>query len=248
MIGSAILLTLITGRSSEIFHSPFQPYHLLAGSSVIVGLKLLCWTSGLLTIINIFPALPFDSGYALVSLLTPVFGRVAAIHTVTKCMLYASVGLILLAILVSGNEQGYPPTWLTLILFSGFLFFQSVNFAAGLSQNDETPVWFSSDFDQPKAQTPTRYTTTPLQGHSPFANIRPDAADVRSPHWIDDIINAETGSKQAVEDEVEVDDETRLDTVLERVNQVGIDGISPADREFLHRTSRQFRNRNQSAP
>jgi hypothetical protein len=46
--------------------------------------------------------------------------------------------------------------------------------------------------------------------------------------------------------EMEAEEERRVDEVLIRVKEFGIDGLSPEERSLLHRVSARYRNRLQS--
>ncbi len=92
----------------EIFSSPLQPNNLLYGSSWIIALKLVAWWNGLL-LINIFPALPLDRQY-LGRCVNSVFDRQTAIRIVTRCMLWLSVGLVLMLFFMRFEETTVVPS------------------------------------------------------------------------------------------------------------------------------------------
>jgi stage IV sporulation protein FB len=122
------------------------------------------------------------------------------------------------------------PKWLPLILLAIFYFFSSQQDVQKVEDQDQEDDLFGYDFSQ---------GFTSLE--RPQGSGRP-----RQPGPMRRWLQQRQEMKERRLRELEAEEERRVDDVLIRVKEVGIDALSPEDRSLLHRVAARYRNRLQS--
>jgi stage IV sporulation protein FB len=141
-----------------------------------------------------------------------------------------SLMLCLLAVVLRDPNLRLVPTWLPLALLALFLFFSSQQEVQTIEEDDQEDDLFGYDFSQG------------------FSSLEPPQLGPRSRQrgpmrrWL----QQRQEMKERRLREIEAEEERRVDDVLIRVKEVGIDGLSPEDRSLLHRVSARYRDRLQS--
>jgi stage IV sporulation protein FB len=229
-IGPALLIHGVT--LGEMLFDPLGPEKMLNGSLGLTTAKIAFWLNWLLLLINLAPAPAVDGGRALRSVLWPVMGYRGAIRTVSRSGMLVALLLCLMAILVHDPVSSLRtmPKWLPLILLAIFYFFSSQQDVQKVEDQDQEDDLFGYDFSQ---------GFTSLE--RPQGSGRP-----RQPGPMRRWLQQRQEMKERRLRELEAEEERRVDDVLIRVKEVGIDALSPEDRSLLHRVAARYRNRLQS--
>ncbi len=214
-----------------LFH-PFAPRDILSGSPLLVGLKLTLWINWLLLLLNLIPAFPFDGGRAVRAALMIMHPRSepqrAAWAAARVAKLTAFI-LVVLAILSYGTNPGYPvQTWFALMLLAIFVFFSAKKEEMISHQAASDEALFGYDFS-------AGYTS--LEQSGPKCSTKPAAGPLI--RWW----KRRRELREQRQREIEAMEDGRVDEILARVHETGLDSLSVEDRELLHRVSARYRSR-----
>jgi stage IV sporulation protein FB len=192
-------------------------------------LKLTFWSNWVLFLVNILPALPLDGGRALCCGLRPVLSDVKATAAVARGGLIVTViGLSIWSWLSQNpNETPLVPIWLPLSLLIIYLVFTARNEMARLDDDDRDGDLLGYDFSQ-------GYTSLERGGESPRR---------REPNVVQKWLERRREEKRRRAREIEQEEERRVDEILARVKDIGLEALSPDERALLHRVSERYRNR-----
>ena len=186
-------------------------------------LRLAFWINWVLMLLNLLPAFPLDGGRALRALLWDKFGFRTAVQLVARAAKTTAVLLFVVAWLV---HEPYPHTPLPLAILGIFLYFAAKQETERLTDNDAGDPLFQYDFSQ-------GYTSL-----EPSAPTRaPEPGPLR--RWLD----RRREERELRRQQIEQDEERRVDEVLARLHDQGRDALSPDDRALLDRVSARYRNR-----
>ena len=180
----------------------------------LVGLRLACWINCLL-LLNLFPAYPLDGGHALAAVLRPVFGPRAAVMIVGSSAMLAAVGLLIMALVLPQDTRPVP-SWLPLSLFAIFLFF---------SGKRQIELWRPAESDE---------TLLGYDFSEGYTSLERSCEPATSPsaglltRWIEQR-RVQRRLRMA---QLEAEEERRVDDVLARLGEVGIDALSHDERCF----------------
>jgi Zn-dependent protease len=224
----AIPLVAAGVNLGDIVLSPLDPRNMLEGSTWLVGLKLACWVNCLL-LLNLFPAYPLDGGHALAAVLRPVFGGRAAVLIVGSSAMLAAVALLIMALVLPQDTRPVP-SWLPLSLFAIFLFFSGKRQIEMWRPAEPEDTLLGYDFSE--GYTSLERSCTP--------------ASVPTAGLLSRWFAQRRAERQRRTAQLEAEEERRVDDVLARLNEVGIDALSPAERSLLDRVSKRYRSRLQS--
>ena len=219
------------------FRQPGEP------QSIITVLKLVFWVNWSLIVVNLIPCFPFDGGRALNALtafLWPELGPSQAFAAI--CRLGKVVALFLLVVAwiqfkPTAMDDPQPPAWLTLTLLSIYIFFNSRREELQQSETEqEEETVFGYDFSQ-------GYTS--LERSLVEEDEQPP---VKAPQqsvfgrWLERRRETQRERERAQE----VEDERRVDEVLDRLHKHGMRSLSAEDRTLLERVSQRYRGRQNS--
>jgi stage IV sporulation protein FB len=226
---AALLLTQTNGALIGLLH-PLHPENLTEGSMWLVGLKLTFWINWLLLLVNLIPAFPFDGGRALRAVLAAQWshaGRRHASVVVARLAQVAAVGLLIVAWLVRGEEPaGVTPAWFALVLLAICLFFSASYEQERYDDDPEDDELFGYDFSQ-------GYTSLERTDDPPQSKPGPVS------QWIEQRRQAKLRRQREIEEE----EERRVDEILVRLHEHGLESLSRDDRELLERVSTRYRKR-----
>jgi Zn-dependent protease len=231
VLGPALLVANIS--LGDILLAPLHPGGtlLLSGSMWLVALKMLFWFNWLLFGVNLIPAVPLDMGRAARGLLWPVLGSRGTARAMARTGLLIALILVLIGLLVPDKpDLRLIPTWLPLLLLAIYVAFSARQDMQVAEDQDTDDDLFGYDFSE-------GYTS--LEESSPRLRHWP-AGPLR--RWL----RQRRELKQRRIRDIEADEERRFDEVLIRINQQGMDSLTPEERELLHRVSARYRNRSQS--
>jgi Zn-dependent protease len=208
----------------DVLLSPLDPQNLFEGPAWVIGLRLACWINCLL-LLNLFPAYPLDGGHALCAILRPTFGPRAAVLIVGTSAMLAAVGLLIMALVLPQDARAVP-SWLPLSLFAIFLFFSGKRQIETWRPAETEDTLLGYDFSE-------GYTSLERSSQLPQ----------RSAGLLSRWIEQRRAQRERRLVEMEAEEERRVDEVLIRLNEVGIDALSSAERALLERVSKRYRTR-----
>ena len=219
-------LLIAAGENVLGLFVPLVPQGLTEGHTLLVVLKLIFWINWLLLLVNLLPAFPFDGGYALRAVLSMQLDYRSSVLWVSRVAMVASVGIAILAFLMRDvNATELIPTWVPLILFAVFLWFGAQQEEARLEEL-EGDEFFGYDFSQ-------GYTS--LERDAKNRKPRPNL--IR--RWLDERREA----RQRRQAEIEREEEAQMDSILARLHETGLQGLTPHERAILDRVSQRLRNK-----
>lgn len=165
------------------------------------------WINWLLFIVNLIPAHPFDGGRILQAALTSVLGRQRAWLATNILAKVAAVALVIVACFIQNpsNEQMIKG-WFALVMVAVLLFFSGLPEPEKPERKPDEDDLFGYDFSQ-------GYTSLERSAES----IEEDEASPIG-QWLEQ--RRETRKQREVE--IEADEEQRLDEVLARLHEGGI--------------------------
>ncbi len=226
---TAPMLALADVDLKDFLLSPLDPQNLLVGDKAwLIALRLTCWINCLL-LLNLFPAYPLDAGHALAAVLKPIFGARPAVLIVASSAMLLSAGLVLMACFLPADTR-LIPTWLELCLFAIFLYFH----ARAQIENQRSPAveddLLGYDFSEGYTSLERTFDEHSQRQPTIFAQ------------WL--AKKRETRRRRLAQ--LEADEERQVDHVLARLNEVGMQAISPQERSLLNRVSKRYRDRQRS--
>ncbi len=214
---------------------PLAPENLVEGTLTQQIFKLCFWINWVLLLLNLLPAFPFDGGRALRAALSALRPDVAPGHAafiVANLAKVAAVGLLALAWLLRHDTSNPSlPLWFSLMLLAIFLFFSAKQEEDRSQEPDEENDLFGYDFSQ-------GFTSLEKGG----AEAKASSGPVR--RWIERRRRVRAQRQR----QIEAEEERRVDDILARLHDQGINEISEDDRSLLKRVSARYRQRNSEQP
>jgi Zn-dependent protease len=230
---------------------PLQPDGLPLGSRLSVGTLagLAFWINWTLFVINLFPAFPFDGGRILrasVRLTRPQVGSEIAEFLVARLARLAAFGLAVTAVFVLDEPATTPVApWFALSVLAGTVLFTGLSHERRARSAIAAAPWLAT-----------------LHASPPRPALRTRAAEDREipsdeflesdgEPWVDDdelrTTVRETEREIARLDDPsrrrEQDDERRVDEILAKLHEVGLEKLTLEERGILERASARYRQR-----
>jgi len=220
------------GDLTGLLH-PLEPTGLTFELTGIAFVKLAFWVNWVLAILNLLPAFPFDGGRILraaILMRWPDLGRRGAAVIVSSAAKVAALAMIVLAVLVfEANEpQLLLPTRYALILLGIFLFFSAKRHDRREEDEErENDLLYGYDLTQDLDDLEHDLEETPDLRTGPLSRWLEKRRDQRAQR----------------QTEIEQEEERRVDAVLARLHEHGMQSLSPEDRALLERVSARYRSR-----
>lgn len=221
----AMPVLLLAGSSELLSLNPLRPPYVAPGFPWQLVVAMTFWINWTLLLMNLLPAFPLDGGRALRAILWPMAGYRRAVLQVSWVARLTGVALCIIGWLL---YDAYPFAWIPLALLGVFLFFSAKQEAERLQQREAEEGSFGYDFSQ-------GYTSLERAFEAP--RKQPGPGPVR--RWLEQRRRA----RQERQREIEEEEDRRVDDVLVRLHQHGLEGLSPEDRALLDRVSARYRNR-----
>jgi stage IV sporulation protein FB len=236
------------------------------GGVLLTGLQLVYTINWLLCLINLAPSLMFDGGRALRGALLwnwPGLGVIQAERWVASATRLLSATLLLLVMLSWQWGWAIDVYLVPLALFSVFLFFSS-EIQPSRDMAPESARWTDDHAASAISATLRTLKETGASHSSPPAPPSPSSAANRPPEdwansppsfWQPILPNSEHSSPPAREKEplfshfsgnsaeAEAADDIRMDKLLIRVHEEGMDCLSSEEHAFLQKVSARYRER-----
>ena len=201
-----------------------------------IGLRLGVWINWMLLLVNMIPMFPSDAGRTLCAVLT-AFGNtnddrhhlelVSRLGIVIKIVLLGAATAIFL-----GHDGGLTnpdvPVWFVMALGTIFLIFCARVEESNLEYDDMDDEFFGYDFSQ-------GYTSLERTAHAPPPP--PKAGFLAK--WIE----RRRITRLKRRERREADEDRRMDEILARLHETGMDNLSSEERTILKRVSARYRSR-----
>ncbi len=235
LVSATLLVNLDLAKVSELV-DPLRPIPLF-DSNEIGFLRIFAWVNFQVFILNCLPAYPFDGSRLLRLAIVARARQIAAYRLETAVMAGATVIGIALIVLAwfSRNYNPGPlqPTWallagggIALIFASRCEFFRRmaehqrshVTPLPALDAIDELNAFYSDDCESFEFE----------EDHSESVS-----------QWL----RQKQEERHLVQQEMELEENRRVDSILEKLHREGQDSLSEEERSILHRASDRLRNR-----
>ncbi|MFV1964200.1 MAG: site-2 protease family protein [Pirellulaceae bacterium] len=231
-VGCGILFLFLPDvHISDLIH-PFAPRGLAEGDWGIRIAKLAFWINWCLLLLNLLPVFPFDGGRALRAALLVLQPQRDVRHSsmlVAALAKVSAVAILVLALLVWNIEtNGRVPIWFPLVLLAIFLWFSAKQEEERPQEPESEESPFGYDFSE-------GYTSLDRNAERPS----------REAGFLTRWLMHRGQARRRRQQDVEADEEQRVDEVLARLHQHGIDSLSPQDRSLLKRVSARYRQRDE---
>jgi Zn-dependent protease len=188
------------------------------------------WINWLLASVNLLPAFPWDGGRFLRSLIWPKRDYRTSVVWVARLAMLMAVALVTIGLCLAAGwphaSQDSSFAALALLLLGVFLFFSAKQESDRLSEIDTDDAMFGYDFSQ-------GYTSLE----------RAAASHKASPGLLRRYLDERRANRLRRQQQIEADEERRVDDVLARLHESGLQTLSDEDRALLDRVSARYRNR-----
>lgn len=226
-VSAACLLVFIGDRHLVDVIDPFDPKFTGGDSRLHLTLQLCVWINFWLLMINLMPVSPLDGAEVLKGLLWPLVGRASAAIAASHIAYGAAVVTAVLAIAVQHfTVNDFIPAWFPMavasvvLLYGGSRTARQGHYDAGLEIDElesDDEQWLSPDW---------------------LEDERAAVLVERLEEKQQEVLNKKRREREDRED-------ARVDDILARLQEVGMEKLSDEERAILKRASRRYRQRQQ---
>jgi len=211
--------------------NPLAPADVATGSFVEVGVKLTFWINWSLLLVNLIPAFPLDGAYALRS---AILERWPLIKPVEASAIVARTAQVLACLLATGalvwpfNETlTFLPIRFSLVVFAILLFFAA---------------------RQRRLADEREQSNNPFMGYEFTGSLSALERDLEesgnsSPGPLRRWMKQRRQARLLRQRQLEQEEERRVDEILSRLHEQGMQSLSAEDRAILDRVSARYRSR-----
>ncbi|MCA9198012.1 MAG: hypothetical protein KDA87_10755 [Planctomycetales bacterium] len=227
----------IAGESSVagLMH-PFAPVNIMDGSTALVLTKLAFWVNWMLILVNLIPAFPFDGGrlcHSTIQCCNPNMERYQVRRITARIGKVASLCLLITACVLFSEQA--QPLWFAMLLLSIFVFFSARNHELQTASSESADDGAFLGYDFSEGYTSLERSMRVDTGHSTKTRPKPGMFT----GWL--ARRRELKRKQIAEREAA--DTLRLDEILSRVHELGLENLSNEEKAILNRVSQRLRKK-----
>jgi stage IV sporulation protein FB len=219
---------------------PFAPAGLASTTTWLAVAKSVFWVNWMLVLVNLVPALPFDGGRVLRAGILALWPRWGLQRTAVVLSLLGRIaGFVLLVAAVflwSVYPEALVPPWFAVALLGIFLLL-------GARQREYVPPLLTADDGERGEDALFGYDFS--QGYTSLERSS-EASDAPPPGPITMWFQQRQEAKLRRQREVEAEEERRVDDILARLHETGMQSLSEDDRALLQRVSARYRSRHGS--
>jgi len=235
LISGTALQFLSPGSVLGLLH-PLAPRDLVEGAGLVTTLKLTFWINWVILLVNLLPAFPFDGGRALRAALLGWWPDASPRHAamfVATLAKFAALALLVFAWLQGryfSNSESAPtqiPLWFSLALLAIFLYFSAKHEEDRVDEVESDGDIFGYDFSKGYVSLEQSGPPHPPQ-EGPFKR------------WLE----RRRQEKRRRQTEIEKEEEQRVDDILARLHEKGMEQLSVEEQLLLKRVSHRYRQRN----
>jgi Zn-dependent protease len=231
LVAGATLLAIEPEELKDCLN-PLAPRGLIGDSGWLTGLKLTFWINWILLLANLLPAFPFDGGRvlrAMVAFLRPSDSPRQTAFIVACVAKVTAVGLLVAAYWLSREDWNpHVPVWFSLVLLAIFLYFSAKHEEDRAQDAEAEDELFGYDFSQ-------GYTSLERSTDRHDESVGPVA------RWLEQRRQLRARRRK----ELEAEEERRVDDILMRLHEEGMENLSDEDRSLLKRVSARYRQRDE---
>jgi Zn-dependent protease len=234
LFGAAVLIRH-TNTSLESLVNPLHPHGFRFSNWERTSLEIVTWVNFQLLAVNLLPCFPFDGAAVLRSVIESMQLGVPR-HRIESAVMAIGHGLAFtmlgMAWLLRGYDGGeIQPAWFVLLIAGiGLIFTARYSFARETAYDD--PDWDELE----NAEYDSMYE------EGDFFHFRETDDDGSYSQWLLEKQHA----RDAVEQDMEADEERQADEILGKLHRSGITGLTKDEKRILDRFSERLRRRRQS--
>ena len=226
---------LLVGPSGHLLGlmNPLAPEQLADPPTALKLVRLAFWINWTLLLLNLLPVFPFDGGAAFRAAMLvkwPELGRRGASWVVASLAKVAVIAVAVLALVLPFDDESYGlvPLRFPLVLLCIFLYFSA-------QHEERRSAAEESDEDDPFSDSRLPANLSSLE------HAVEQGGDSSGPlqRWKERRRELRLRRQRALEAE----EERRVDEILQRLHNHGMQALSPEDRALLDRVSARYRSR-----
>lgn len=229
-VSSAALLIGLGEKDLAGLLNPFYPRDLGGGTTLVQGLKMSMWLNWVLVLANLLPASPLDGGRALQAILGSAVGGRRALMVVSRATLITSAVLVIFAAFLPGGADVLIPAWLPLSVLAVYLFFHFQPDEELAAEEELDEGLFGYDFSQGYASLEKKVETPRPARPGPIGR------------WL----ARRRQERETRRRLLEIEEEQRVDTILQQLHDQGRQSLSSEDQALLNRVAARYRARAES--